>query len=374
MAEATIGERLAEARRIKGETIEEVSDRLRIRPSILLAIETSNFSHMPHKGYAHNMVSSYARYLGLNSVQATEQFLREFNNWERTSKGAGGYGNANSLQLASRRAGTASDEMPGSLYLGQERETITAAKRNRNRSSVWGEEDMRDVDRKFRTQLKQVQEDKGYRQSAGLRRTQPRRSDNEVISRQLRSSNDYVGKPPRKSIFSGFASNLTSKPVLIVIGLIVVFLAILILWAILASTCAKNDTANTPVIGAISSDEGLEEGVGTNASDIEQGLTEDDKYGPFELTVEVVDGESWLQIDIDGTTPVGEVCQAGWSASYTVSSSCLVQAGAPGFVKVYRNGTEVPLDTAGGTGIAELLVEQRPIVQNAQDADTASQE
>lgn len=376
MAEANFGERLAEARRIKGDTIEDVSEQLRIRPSIILAMETSNFAHMPHKGYARNMVSSYARYLGLESTRITEQFLVEFRRWEHSGKKRNAPSHASNLAFTTNRNQSPDDPI---LYPDQRssgRETITAAKRNLERASVWRDGEKGEVDRKFRAQLKQAQDDKGISQLGTRRRPAQKRPDEEVAlqSRQVRT-NDYVGKPPRKSVFSTASTGLSSRPLLLVIGLVAVFVAILVLWAVLANTCAKNEPTNKPVTGVTASDSGLsEDEVSNNVTDIESQIAEDDKYGAFELTVEVVEGSSWLQIDVDGATPVGEVHDAGWKASYTVSSKCSVQAGAPGYVKVYRNGVEVPLDTSSGTGVVELEVEQRPIVQNAQNADAAGQQ
>lgn len=373
LAEVTFGERLAEARRIKGETIEEVSDQLRIRPSIILAMETSNFAHMPHKGYARNMVSSYARYLGLNSTLITEQFLKEFRRWESSGKYTGGSSNASGLTHATRRVEVPDDPVLDSDQKSSGREMITAAKRNQSRSSVWGKEDKRDTDRKFRSQLRQAQEDKGLRQGAGTRQAYVRKAPEEGTTRTLRT-NDYVGKPPKKNLFSGVSSGLSRRPAFLIIGLVVLFIVILALWAVLANTCAKNEATNVPVTGVSASDEGLEEeDASGNVADIEAQIEEDNRYGPFELVVEVVEGASWIQIDVDGSTPVGEVCEAPWSGTYTVSSEATIQAGAPASIKVYRNGIEVPLESVDGLGYLELVVEQRPIVQNAQDADAASQ-
>ncbi|MDR1088227.1 MAG: helix-turn-helix domain-containing protein [Coriobacteriales bacterium] len=379
MAEATFGERLAEARRIKNETIEEVSEQLRIRPSIILAMETSNFSHMPHKGYARNMVSSYARYLGLDSTRLTEQFLREFRRWESTGKLGGGpaSSHANSHTLAARRIVNPDDSILEPERRESGREMITAAKRNKERSSVWGRDNARDNNRMFREQLRQAHDVKDTGQSRMVRRPSVRRIDGSAPSapaRQVRT-NDYKGKPPKKSLFSGLASQVTSKPVLMIIGLVLAFLAILILWAVLASTCSQNDTANAPVTGVASSDEGLDEDQASNTvEDIQAQVAEDSRYGPFELMVEVAEGASWLRIEVDGLTPIGEVCTAPWSQTFTVSSACTIEAGAPGYVRVYKNGIEVPLDNVDGLGLMTLEVEQRPIVQNAQNADAASQQ
>jgi hypothetical protein len=370
LAETTFGERLMEARRIKGETIEEVSAQLRIRPSIILAMETSNYSHMPHKGYARNMVSSYARYLGLDSTRITEQFLREFRRWEATSKRGSNY-NASTLSLASVRGIDPDDPLLDADRKADGRETITAAKRNRDRSSVWGKENTRDTDRTFREQLRQIQDDKGARQSIASRRAPSRVQNGETSHTKQLRTNDYVGKPPRQSLLSGLTGNLSNNPKVLIGILVVVFVAILILWAVIASTCAKNENAQIPLTGVSTSDQGLNvDQATTNPRDVETQITEDNRYGPFELIVEVTGGASWLQVDVDGATPYAEVLNAPWSARFTVSSKAKVEAGAPGNVKVYRNGVEVPLELVNGLGSLVLEVEQRPIVQNAQTADS----
>ncbi|MCD8317272.1 MAG: helix-turn-helix domain-containing protein [Eggerthellaceae bacterium] len=52
----SFGELLHNARERKGLSIDEASQRLRIRPDILRAIEDNDFSHMPPRGYTKNMV------------------------------------------------------------------------------------------------------------------------------------------------------------------------------------------------------------------------------------------------------------------------------------------------------------------------------
>jgi len=375
LAEATFGERLMEARRIKGETIEEVSGQLRIRPSIILAMETSNFSHMPHKGYARNMVSSYARYLGLDSTRITEQFLKEFRRWESTSRLGSSSNNSNSYNYTSKRNHEPDEPILTSERKAEGREMITAAKRNRYRSTVFGNDSTKETDEAFRKQLRQNQDDQSVRQNIAAKRPPAKNPGNEpppTHTKKLRP-NDYVGKPPRRTLFSGVSRNLSRRPVILIIGLVVVFIAILILWAFLASTCANNESTLVPVTGVTAADQGLTtDQASTNAATVQQQNTEDSQYGPFELVVDVSGGSSWVQIDVDGTTPYAQVIDPPWTGTFTVSDTASIQAGAPGYVKVYRNGVEVPMDTSSGLGQLDLQVEQRPIVQNAQTADTAA--
>jgi len=369
LSEATFGERLMEARRIKGETIEEVSSQLRIRPSIILAMETSNFSHMPHKGYTRNMISSYARYLGLDSTRITEQFLKEFRRWESGSRL--GSSNANSFSLASKRNAEPEEMVHDRERLADGRELITAGRRNTYRSTVFGSDTTRETDKKFRQQLRQNQDDQDTQHRSTARRAPSRRtvSDNPPSSSHRLRPNDYVGKPPRQSLFTGVSKNLASRPLVLVVGLVVVFVVILILWALLASNCASSDAAHVPVTGIAGEDTGLDEDqTSSNAADIQEQIQEANRYGPFELVVEVVGGPSWVQIDIDGSTPHAETFESGWRGSFTVNNEAKIVSGVPGNVRVYRNGIEVPLELADGLGQLELKVEQRPIIQNAQTA------
>jgi cytoskeletal protein RodZ len=82
LAQETFGNRLAEARRRRGLTLEQVHLQLRISPAILESLEAGDFFHMPLKGHARNMVSSYARFLGLDPKVLTEQFLSEYHDFE----------------------------------------------------------------------------------------------------------------------------------------------------------------------------------------------------------------------------------------------------------------------------------------------------
>ena len=69
------GHRLRDARVRKGLDFNSVARRLRIRPDVLRAIEEENFENIPPRGYARNMINSYARFLGLNASDITRDYL-----------------------------------------------------------------------------------------------------------------------------------------------------------------------------------------------------------------------------------------------------------------------------------------------------------
>lgn len=62
---ARFGEMLLTRRRERGMSIQQVSNAIKIRPQIIEYFETGNFASMPPRGYAQGMISSYARFFGV---------------------------------------------------------------------------------------------------------------------------------------------------------------------------------------------------------------------------------------------------------------------------------------------------------------------
>jgi cytoskeleton protein RodZ len=71
------GRKLAEARRQRGWSLEEVADRIRVRKEFLEALEAMNVKLLPGKAYALAFLRSYARELGLDERAITDQFQDE---------------------------------------------------------------------------------------------------------------------------------------------------------------------------------------------------------------------------------------------------------------------------------------------------------
>ena len=68
---------LLQRRRQLGLTCEQASRILKLREDVLIAIEEGDFESMPQSGYAQGMLSSYARYLGLNAREVVDLFQEE---------------------------------------------------------------------------------------------------------------------------------------------------------------------------------------------------------------------------------------------------------------------------------------------------------
>ena len=76
------GEQLRQARLRRGMDIHSVSRRLRIRLDILHAIEEADFAALPPAGYTRNMITAYARLVGLDPRQMAEGYLDEAHRFE----------------------------------------------------------------------------------------------------------------------------------------------------------------------------------------------------------------------------------------------------------------------------------------------------
>jgi cytoskeleton protein RodZ len=71
------GKKLAEARRQLGISLQEASDKIRVRSEFLAALEAMNIKLLPGKAYALAYLKSYAQLLGLDPVAIVEQFQAE---------------------------------------------------------------------------------------------------------------------------------------------------------------------------------------------------------------------------------------------------------------------------------------------------------
>lgn len=87
---ARFGDMLLEQRRRMGLSIQQVANTIKIRPQIIEFFETGNFASMPPRGYAQGMISSYARFLGLNPREVVNAYFDELMAYERETSQRGG--------------------------------------------------------------------------------------------------------------------------------------------------------------------------------------------------------------------------------------------------------------------------------------------
>ena len=87
---ARFGDMLLEQRRRMGLSIQQVANTIKIRPQIIEFFETGNFASMPPRGYAQGMISSYARFLGLNPREVVNSYFDDLMAYERETSQQGG--------------------------------------------------------------------------------------------------------------------------------------------------------------------------------------------------------------------------------------------------------------------------------------------
>ena len=87
---ARFGEMLLNRRRHMGLSIQQVANVIKIRPQIIEYFEMGDFASMPPRGYAQGMISSYARYLGLNPREVVQAYFDDLYEYERSTDHAGG--------------------------------------------------------------------------------------------------------------------------------------------------------------------------------------------------------------------------------------------------------------------------------------------
>ncbi len=77
MPKPHFSELLQRRRHELGLSIEQASRILKLREDVLVSFEEGDFERIPQSGYAQGMLSSYARYLGLNSREIVDLFQEE---------------------------------------------------------------------------------------------------------------------------------------------------------------------------------------------------------------------------------------------------------------------------------------------------------
>ncbi len=77
MSRPQFSEALVARRHELGLSVRQASKILRLREDVLIAFEEGDYEHMPQSGYAQGMLSSYARYLGLNAREIVDLFQED---------------------------------------------------------------------------------------------------------------------------------------------------------------------------------------------------------------------------------------------------------------------------------------------------------
>lgn len=335
MHNISFGSLLKEARISKGFELQEAARRLRIRPDILQAIENSDFDRMPPRGYSRNMISAYAKFLGLNPQELTRLYLDQ----AYAHQIGRAYQSANQSVEMKRRsrsesAGAADSPVRSTRY----NQSNSSSRRTRSDGEVvngrrhYSQDDFRSYPGQqnpdVHERVQSRQRSRADRNSSSRRRSSdlhpsrhPAITEGKYLN--LYAQQDHAGRLPQSRI---------SKPLIAAIIAIVVVIAIIIF---VVSSCTKEpETTNIPVTG-------LENVETTEQQEpVEQAPTE------FTLEYSVAEGYSaWIEVYIDDELQDGGQITGPAEQSYSSSTDIRFVCGSPDGVTLKVNGEEVQLET-----------------------------
>ncbi|MCL2339746.1 MAG: helix-turn-helix domain-containing protein [Actinomycetia bacterium] len=321
----TFGVILQEARLKRGLSLEQVSAELRIRPAILASLEREDYFAMPLKGWSRSMVSSYSRFLGLDSVAVTELFLQNYRDFEMSQ--------------------ARQDRNSGRSAVSQR--TVNNSISNRNKSEPieprhgQGVRSMWDKPTPSANDLNTGIDSRSTRAERSARNTARRRP--RPASPSSSTSPAYIRATQQQKPRGGLLHRLFTTTPLPLILLIVVIVALLIVWAVLANSCHKQSTDFIPVQPSDAATSTSSGGGDAVAADLMPTDSSDpvaasaaDNYGTFTLKLDPAVGTGpWTTVYIDDI----KVFEGALTElqTYSVTNNCYVETGQPGNLTAYRN-------------------------------------
>jgi cytoskeletal protein RodZ len=332
---------------------------LRISPIILTALEEGDFAHMPLKGHARNMISSYARYLGLDAEEITAQFLSEYHAFENHAS------RRSVLPVGSMSADSIGANPAGANSAYPDR----YANSSQRSSSASGDQGMRSM---WNKPIPKSELNRGYdsrsssaqrvANAASRRRSVSRESVTEPTAVNLHNNGTYSRRP---GLSARMSKSLFKSPAALIIILVIVLVLLLALWAMAANSCKKKENEVIP----ISTGAPVEENTATDPDApliLDEEEQTDPNIGPFELVIEPAAGTGpWTEVTVDGETVFADTLTE--KKTWTVTDKCSLTTGQPGNLTVTRNGENVNLeiDSGNGTGSLQLEINKAPTGEQA---------
>lgn len=422
------GEMLLERRRQMGASIQQVANVIKIRPQIIEYFETENFAAMPPRGYSQGIISSYARYLGLNPREVVDAYFDALHEYERNGTGgrvgrfqdAAADANPRSSNVAGRYMMV--NSVPSSRY-GQRppqagyvsesssahepvsasrlRPVSTADSRRRppqggydstlrsrtRRPDGYSASDPRDP----RARAPRSQDGRPYRDSRGARSGYPEQ-------RPVRRASG--AQPPRGGSQRGRASRGGSRPpqqgpdmkFLVILGLGLLILIALVM--VLLRGCAPKpesagSASSTPSAQKADSkdasedsteaDEGTDSsadkgdaGGSSSSADKTDKSTKDEE--PKETVVKIMLKEkgtvAWIEVKLDGKVVLGKQVVGPFEQEFTVDTQIDITTNTPSAVAIYKNGEKVRYDTkVSGVGKVSIIAPEKDEEEKVVDSD-----
>lgn len=423
------GEMLLERRRQMGASIQQVANVIKIRPQIIEYFETENFAAMPPRGYSQGIISSYARYLGLNPREVVDAYFDALHEYERNGSGgrvgrfqdaaadanprssnaAGRYMMVNSVP-ASRygqrppQAGYVSESSSAHepVSASRLRPVSTADSRRRppqggydptlrsrtRRPDGYPVSDQRDP----RTRVPRSQDGRPYRDPRGSRGAYP-------DQRPVRRASG--GQPPRGGAGRGQVPRGGSRPpqqgpdmkflAIVALGILILIALVMVLLrgcapkpeaagsASSTSSAQKADPKDTSEDSTdvdegtdSSSDEGVDSDESSSSDDKTDKSTKDEE--PEETVVKVKLKEkgtvAWIEVKLDGKVVLGKQVVGPFEEEFKVETQIDITTNTPSAVAIYKNGDKVRYDTkVSGVGKVSILAPKKDESEKVVDSD-----
>ncbi len=410
------GGMLLNRRRELGMSIQQVANVIKIRPQIIEYFETANFAAMPPRGYAQGMISSYARYLGLNPREVVDAYFDELGTYERVhNTGAGRF--QDSVAEASPHSDNTTgrfmmvNAVPASRYAQRPpqagyvseshspHEPVPASRLRREppyprtgqrplppASDGSPREPRRPYGQPAGSQRR------GQRPTpsgAGLVRAQaPQRAP---YNQQARGSARQAGpqggpsRPRRPAPSSGLAS-IDPRLLYAIIGLLIVL--ILVASAALFKGCSADKPADNPPAAAQGSaepeDKANEDDEGDTPDEPVQDPASDDPASSADaasqtdadavpketkIKISIAKGKtSWIEVKLDGKGDFADTVVGPFSKEYTVAQSIEISVTNPADVVITKNGEKVRYDSkSSGVGRVTITVPKPAVVDEDGD-------
>lgn len=333
MHQISFGNVLKEARLARGLDLAAVSRELRIRQDIIVAIENSDFSRMPSRGYARNMIIAYARLVGLNAQDISCMYLdQEY---------------AYQVEKAHRSVGD-TIQMHNEPYRSNSNSSRSGQTGRFARTTQQNPTDRTSAMSPKRSSLHSSQRSVYDGSSNGFGRRMYSQNADEP-SYAPRNNAPVAHRARRSALADGQYTNLYSAPRNfpnqnknrnIIIGAVIAVILLLILIVALFLTHRSEPQANIPVTGV----EVTAQQTTENTSQ-EQPVTEP---APTEFTFryEIADGsESYIEVYVDDDPQDSGTITGPAQESFTSSGTIRFVSTETDGVTVYINDEEVELTT-----------------------------
>ena len=328
------GAELKRARTRKGLDINTVARRLRIRPDIIQAIEESDFERMPPRGYARNMINSYAHLLGLNASEITRSYLDAQNAYQVNSARKNTRGTGFDMPGGSRSRQSSHYEVSG-----YERGDLTQPRNARPRERLRGEErgGRRIYDDYDSGRIMERSEiDRTYR-NAGRRSRSSALGDDGYLN--------AVATPPHTNTFSSRFPALQNLnwPLIAVVAAAAILLIVLLV-VLLGPKGSSDDVSTMPVESASTAESSASSSVGVAAPT------------SFTFSFTVNSGAStWIEVYVDGKQEMAQNVEGPLTKTFTTSGELEFICADPSGVKATRDGKDVSL-TPDADGVVDIKI------------------